>query len=104
LPHAETHAVMLPHTAAYNAPATAEAMARAARALGSDDAPRALWHLAGRIHAPRSLRGLGMPEAGIDKATQLALQNPYWNPRPLQEDRLRALLRRAWAGEPPAAE
>ena len=31
-----------------------------------------------------SLRELGMPESGIDEATDLALANPYWNPRPLE--------------------
>jgi len=103
LPHAETHAVMLPHTAAYNAPATADAMARAARALGGGDAPRGLYDLAGRIRAPRSLRELGMPEAGIAKATELAMKNPYWNPRPLVEKDIEALIRRAWAGEAPQA-
>ena len=35
LPHAETHAVMLPHAAAYNASAEPQAMARIARALGA---------------------------------------------------------------------
>jgi len=103
LPHAETHAVMLPHTVAYNTPGAPEAMVRAARALGSDNAAKGLWSLNAQLHVPSSLRELGMPEAGIDLAVQLALKNPYWNPRPLGEDGLRGLLRRAWAGEAPAA-
>ena len=103
LPHAETHAVMLPHTAAYNAPEAPEAMTRAARALKADNAAEGLWTLAGRINAPRSLKDIGMPESGIDKATELALKNPYWNPRPLTEKDIRALIRRAWAGEAPLA-
>ena len=36
LPHAETHAIVLPHAVAYNAPAAPEAMARIARALGAE--------------------------------------------------------------------
>ena len=40
LPHAETHAIVLPHAAAYNAPAAPEAMRRVARALGADEAAR----------------------------------------------------------------
>ena len=52
LPHAETHAVMLPHAAAYNAAAAPEAMARVARALGASEAPAALFDL-GRVSAPR---------------------------------------------------
>ncbi len=101
LPHAETHAVMLPHTAAYNSVAAADAMQRVARALGSNNAATGLWELAGKLNAPRSLKQLGMPESGIDLATDLAMKNPYWNPRPLQAEAIHALIARAWAGEAP---
>lgn len=102
LPHAQTHAVMLPHTAAYNSKAAADAMQRIARALNAPDAAQGLWDLAGKLGAPRSLKELGMPEAGIELATELALKNPYWNPRPLEADGIRKLLARAWAGEAPS--
>jgi alcohol dehydrogenase class IV len=101
LPHAETHAVVLPHAAAYNAPAAPEAMARVARALGAADAPRGLHDLALRLGAPTALRGLGMPEEGIDRAVEAAMANPYWNPRPLDRAGLRALVADAYAGRPP---
>jgi len=103
LPHAETHTVLLPHAVAYNAPAAPEAMARAARALGVPgiDAATALYELAGAVGAPRSLAELGMPEGGIDRAADLAVQNPYWNPRPLERTALRELLARAFAGARP---
>jgi maleylacetate reductase len=42
-----------------------------------------------------------MPESGIEKAAGLATQNPYWNPRDLEPQAIRELIRRAWAGEPP---
>ena len=42
-----------------------------------------------------------MPESGIDKAADLAVTNPYWNPRPLERDAIRDLIARAFAGEPP---
>ena len=44
-----------------------------------------------------------MPESGIDKATEIALANPYWNPRPLERAGIRGLIARAWAGEEPMA-
>src|SRR5690606_27945632 len=103
LPHAETHAIMLPHTAAYNAPEAPQAMHRAARALKADNVAEGLWTLAERIKAPRALKDIGMPESGIDKATELALKNPFWSPRALTEKDTRALIRRAWAGEAPLA-
>ncbi len=102
LPHAETHAIMLPHTAAYNTPNATQAMSLAARALGTNDAGKGLWDLAKKVKAPMALKDIGMAEADIEKAIQLALKNPYWNPRPLDADGLRGLLQRAWAGETPA--
>lgn len=103
LPHAETHAVLLPHTAAYNAPSAAEAMTRVAAALGGEDAPAELYELNRRLGVPRALRDLGMPEEGIEGAADLALRNAYWNPRPLVREELRDLIARAWAGERPPA-
>jgi alcohol dehydrogenase class IV len=104
LPHAETHAVVLPHAVAYNSAAAPAAMSRIARALGSGDAARGLYDLAGRLGAPRALRELGMSEEGIERAADLAVQNPYWNPRPVERDAVRDLLARAWSGAPPHAE
>lgn len=101
LPHAETHTIILPHAAAYNAPSTPEAMARTARALGVDDAPRGLYDLSGRIGAKRALRDIGMPEDGIERAADAALRNPYWNPRPLEAAAIRSLIAAAWRGDPP---
>ena len=101
LPHAETHTIILPHALAYNAPAVPDAIKRLRHALGADDPATALYDLAGAVGAARALRDLGMPEGGIDRAVDLALANPYWNPRPLERDGIRNLLNRAWAGEPP---
>jgi maleylacetate reductase len=104
LPHAETHTVVLPHATAYNAPAAPDAMAKVARALGAKDAAQGLFDLAGRLGTKRALRDFGMPEDGVDRAADLAVENPYWNPRPISRDAIRHLIARAWAGEPPAAD
>jgi maleylacetate reductase len=101
LPHAETHTVVLPHAMAYNATAAPAAMAAIARALGTDDGPRGLFELATRLGAPTALRSLGMPADGLDRVADLAVQTPYPNPRPLERAALRALLQRAFDGEPP---
>lgn len=103
LPHAETHTVVLPHALAYNAPAATDAAAIIARALGARDAAQGLYDLAKSLGAPLALRDLGMPKDGIERATDLALRNPYWNPRPLKRAAIRNLIARAWAGERPAA-
>ena len=103
LPHAETHTVVLPHALAYNAEAAPDAAARIAGALGAGDAAQGLYDLAKKLGATLALRDLGMPEHGIERATDLALQNPYWNPRPLERSAIRNLIACAWAGERPAA-
>jgi maleylacetate reductase len=85
LSHAETHTIVLPHALAYNAPAAPEAMARIAHAIGRPDAPTGLFEMARSLGAPTALRDLGLREEDIDKACAIALSNPYWNPRPLEE-------------------
>jgi alcohol dehydrogenase class IV len=101
LPHAETHTVVLPHATAYNAPATPEAMARVARALRSPSAARGLFDLAKSLGAPVGLKALGMPKEGLETAADLAVKNPYFNPRPLTREGILVLLENAWEGRAP---
>jgi maleylacetate reductase len=101
LPHAETHAVMLPHSAAYNAEAAAEALEPAAALFGGSLAS-GLRDFAAALGAPLALRDLGLRVADLDRAADLAVENPYWNPRPVEREAVRALLQRAWDGTPPA--
>ena len=49
LPHAETHAIILPHAVAYNASAEPQAMSQVARVLGVEDAAGGLFELAGAL-------------------------------------------------------
>jgi maleylacetate reductase len=102
LPHAETHAAILPHALAFNAPTIPEAMLRIGRALGSDDPAGALFDLPASLGAEMSLRRLGMPDEGIEPAVAAAMANPYWNPRPLEVGGLTELLRDAQNGTKPA--
>lgn len=104
LPHAETHAILLPHALAYNAAFAGDAIAQLRGALDTEDPARALYDLGRAVGAPRALRDLGMPETGIDIAADLALANPYWNPRPLGRPAIRELVAKAWAGDPPSPQ
>jgi alcohol dehydrogenase class IV len=102
LPHAETHAIVLPHAAAYNAVAAPEAMARVARALGASDAARGLNELARSLRLPKTLAEIGMPESGIDRAADMAVQNAYANPRPVDRASVRELIAAAYRGDAPS--
>ena len=101
LPHAELHTVVLPHALAYNAAAAPDAMHAIARALGATSAPAGVFDLAARHGAATSLRALGLGEADLDRAAELAMQAQYPNPRPLERAPLRELLQRAWEGVRP---
>jgi maleylacetate reductase len=103
LPHAETHTVVLPHALAYNASAVPEAMTKVAHAMGASDAATGLFDLARELGAPTALRDIGMPRDGLSRALELALSNPYWNPRALNAAALEELFFNAWAGVRPGA-
>lgn len=101
MPHAETHAVLLPHTTAYTEAGAAELLAPVVALFGAESAGAGLYDFAARLGAPMSLAELGFAEADIDRAAEIALRNPYYNPHPLSLDGIRTLIRRAWQGKRP---
>jgi len=101
LPHAQTHTVVLPHALAYNAGHAPEAVGQIAAALGADDPSGAIYDLTRSAAGPTSLRELGLAEADLDPATELAVASPYPNPAPLDRDGIRQLLDDAWRGRRP---
>jgi maleylacetate reductase len=102
LPHAEVHSVILPYATAYNRAAVPAVMGVIAGALGAGDAAQGLYDLAKKLGTPLSLKAIGMPEDGIDRAAKLATENPYYNPRPIEYAGIRQLLEDAWHGRRPA--
>nr|ACZ51383.1 putative maleylacetate reductase [Pseudomonas sp. NyZ402] len=105
LPHAQAHAIVLPHAAHYNREAAAQPLLRAARALGGDEAKDVgplLFALNEKLGIPLALAELGMPEEGPAEAARIACANPYYNPRPFEQVPIEALLTRAWNGWSPA--
>lgn len=100
LPHAETHAVILPHAVAYTEPAVPDLLRPVAEIFGTPTAHQGLSDFARRIGAPVSLAALGLTEADLPRALDLATANPYWNPRPVERPALSSLLARALRGEP----
>ncbi|MDB5871270.1 MAG: tfdF [Ramlibacter sp.] len=98
LPHAETHTIVLPHALAYNAAAAPQAMEQIAKALGGSSAARAVFDLAKNNGAPVALRDIGMKAGDLDRACDIAMQNQYPNPRPLERAAIRQLLQDAFEG------
>ncbi|MDR6317471.1 maleylacetate reductase [Actinoplanes couchii] len=96
LPHAQTHAVVLPYVMQWNRKAVPD---RLTDAFG----PGGLRGLREEIGAPTALRDHGLREQDIPAAvTAILTVVPPGNPVPVTAESLTALLHRAWAGEEPA--
>ncbi len=102
LPHAPTHAIVLPYVLALNAPEAPEAEQRIAAAFGSATALDGLQELRRRTNAPRALREVGFTAEQIPDAVAAILPVvPDTNPTPVTADELTRLLRGAQEGTDP---
>ncbi|GAB2444060.1 maleylacetate reductase [Streptomyces incanus] len=102
LPHAQTHAVVLPHVLAFNGPQAPEAERRLAAAFDAPTANEGLARLRAHLNAPRSLRELGMPEEGVAAAAEAVVAAaPAGNPRAVTLETISGLLQAAWEGTEP---
>lgn len=99
-PHAETHAIMLPHTVGFNANAVSSQL-KPISDLFSETPGAGLFDFAEKIGAPQGLRELGLKESDLDRAAQIATENPYWNPCAFDRSSIRNLLQDAWEGTRP---
>ncbi|NIK55872.1 iron-containing alcohol dehydrogenase [Kribbella shirazensis] len=99
LPHAETHAAVLPQVARVNASSVPQAKARLEAALGTTDLAAGLFDLFQAAGVPTSLRDLGLTEAQAEEAARTF--QPTDNPIPVTEGLVREILSRAWAGTRP---
>lgn len=112
LPHAQTHAILLPYVLAFNAPAVPDLAQRLATALGDSEratgsgagaANQALSRLRVDLDAPRALSEIGFTPEGVAEAVTKSLQAiPDSNPVVPTPDSLTALLRAALNGDDPA--
>src|SRR5580700_4423129 len=102
LPHAQTHAIVLPYVLAFNGPAAPDAEHRIATAFGTNRAIDGLEDLRRELGAPHALRDYGFAEDAIPEAAEAILPAvPPGNPRPVTVADLERLLRAAWSGADP---
>lgn len=129
LPHAQTHAAVLPHVLAFNAPAVPELARRLATALGytpgvagehadrggqhelptdrshdgASAAARALLGLYTALDAPSNLAACGFTAAGVPEAVERVMAAaPTSNPVPVTQEGITSLLQHALRGVAPA--
>jgi len=95
LPHAATHAVLLPHVVRFHRDAAPDAMRAIARALGVVDPVDGMDRLARATGVAPNLERLGMPRDGIGRVVDVLLASPPFHPRPLERVAVAAMLARA---------
>jgi alcohol dehydrogenase class IV len=102
LPHAQTHAVVLPYVLGFNAPHAPAAAHRIADAFGVDDALAGLQYLRKRLDAPRALGDYAPQPTDLRPAAEAICEvAPRDNPRPVTPTEIEHLLRAAWQGAEP---
>jgi maleylacetate reductase len=95
LPHAETHAIILPHVARFNLAEAPEAHARLADALGSGDPAAELLAMVQGFPIPQRLREVGFDAGKIDDAAGQVAALGIRQPRPVSAEDARVILRAA---------
>jgi len=99
LPHAQLHAVVLPHVLEFTAPSVPTEAARMADALGSADAVVGLRALYDRAGVSRSLQQIGMLADQLESAIDIVVAAlPIVHPRLVDEAAVRRILTGAFAG------
>jgi maleylacetate reductase len=91
LPHAETHAIILPHVTRFNVEAAPDARARLSDALGGDAADRLAAMLRG-FPIPQKLSDVGFDRGKIDFVANEMVALSIKVPRPVSAEDVRALL------------
>jgi maleylacetate reductase len=105
MPHAETHAILLPYTHAFNANAAATALQPLRELLGAstpDESSKTLHDLVQAslraAGAPRALSELGFDARQAAPAAEIATATPYANPRAMDSASITRLLEHATEG------
>ncbi|HUJ05305.1 MAG TPA: maleylacetate reductase and hydroxyquinol 1,2-dioxygenase domain-containing protein [Streptosporangiaceae bacterium] len=103
LPHAQTHAVVLPQVLAFVGQAAGPELARLADAMGTDEAglAGAVWDLGARVGAPRGLRELGLAQEALPELARALADRGPASPRPVDREAALHLLTQAWRGDRP---
>ena len=96
LPHAETHAIILPHATRFNLAAAGPARARLAEALRADDPAAALAAMVHGFPIPQRLREVGLEQERIADAAAEVAALDITVPRPVTAEDARGLLEAAY--------
>jgi maleylacetate reductase len=96
LPHAETHAIILPHTARFCLAAASDARARLAEVFGADDPAERLAAMLGGFPIPQRLSEVGFDRGKIEFVASEVAAMKIAVPRAVSGADVRALLAAAY--------
>ena len=102
LPHAETHAAVLPHSTALVTSRSPAAMKEVRRLFDSDNPAGAVFALLHSLRLPISLAAIGMPEDGLDEAARRVVEACRNDPIAPDQPTVRRMLDDAFFGREPA--
>jgi maleylacetate reductase len=102
MPHAPTHAALLPHTLQFNLAASPDLPRLLSDAWGTDDPAAALYDRMRDASLAVSLRELELPLDALDDVREAVLAKRYANPRPISDEVLRPFLLDLWQGRRPS--
>ncbi len=96
LPHADAHAIILPHVTRFNLAAAPEAKGQLAEALGSDDPAAAIGAMLKQFPIPQRLREIGFDAVKIDFVAGEIAGQAIKSPRPVSGADVRQVLQSAY--------
>jgi len=96
LPHAEAHAIILPHVTRFNLSAASDAKARLSDALGSGDPAAALAGMLSKFPIPQRLRDIGYDAGKTDFVAGEISAQAIKSPVPVSAADVRELLQAAF--------
>ena len=96
LPHAEAHAIILPHVVRFNLEVAPEAKARLAEALGAGDPADAIARMLKKFPIPERLREIGFDKSKTDFVADEVAAGKIISPRPATASAVRELLAAAY--------
>ncbi|MCW2238796.1 maleylacetate reductase [Azospirillum canadense] len=102
VPHGLSHALVLPHVAAYNARFAPEALGRIAEAMGVAEVGGAIFDVMKTAGLPTRLADVGFSESSIPEAARITVETDDGsNPGPVTEEAVRGILDAAFHGRRP---
>jgi maleylacetate reductase len=95
LPHAEAHAIILPHVTRFNLAHAPEAKTRLVEVLGTDDPAQAIAAMLRKFPIPQRLREVGFDAGKIDFVAGEIAALAIKSPRPVSVDDVRGVVQAA---------